>query len=1304
MKYTGERYVPELDSPEISYEHWHRYQFASPFVENKRVLDIACGEGYGSYFLSKNAKEVVGVDISPESIDYASGKYQRSNLSFLVGSVSRIPIAEDHCFDIIVSFETIEHVKDEEQQAFISEVKRLLSPKGIFIVSTPNKLLYSDIPKYKNEFHFKEFYYSEFEDFLSRDFRNVIIMGQKIEAGSYIQSLKKNQKTFNEFRIKFSETGFFPTEEERNPLYFLAVCSDGSIADLPSSFSIDLSQRIVSNRDERIAMLEQSLLALTAQFEEKDQAVQSLQSYITEKEQSVQALSAQVVENEQSVKALSAQVVEKEQSVQALSAQVVEKEQSVQALSAQVAEQEQLFARIYSTKAWHLVQVLWRIRLFLIPHGSLREQFVHSVVKILKIPFGITYIKDTQKQVVTGELIYSIETDLQKPVVVGNGLAFYLKGWCYHTLYPISRLEVIVEGKHFPVKDHSYVRFDVLNEQVVNQDQKGYSLLSGFEVVIPFEGIQSPKEVPIQLAARLENRDVVTVNAGVLQLEPSEPQINRVRAPLNSTGEPLVAICMATFNPNIKLFEAQIKSILQQDYQNWVCIISDDFSQPRSFESIKKIVALDERFYVYQNSIRLGVYKNFEQSLKYVPNEVDFIMFSDQDDEWDTDKISILKNTFDENTTLVYSDMRIVSTNKQELSNTFWVTRRNNYRSLETLLFANTVTGAASMFRSNLLSDILPFPQQIGDAYHDHWVACIALAKGKIKYIDRPLYSYVQHSNNAYGFQNVNSHHLFSEAGYMIKSLFTPSQFIRQAGAIIKSLDGHYYNYLPKLVLIAKTILVRNTQLGYHKKIILKRFANLSALTLFSEGLKSKLFNRPSLGYEWFALKSIIAHRINKVYYSRKKDIAFSKAKNNPAVAPVTIISGTKEVQNEQADLTGTTRLLEQMTAPIKVNVSTSNPERVNIVMATINFKYVFGGYISMFNLARKIASSGRRTRIVLVEPTDYNLEEWRKKIAAYPGIEDLFDLVETSYHFNRSQPLDVNPRDAFLATSCWTAHVASRTVQTLRSQKIVFFAQEYEPIFFPAGSFSALSHASYFLPQFTIFSTELLQEYFKLHGIGVYANGAGKGDRDSIPFQNAINSFPVHEENLQARKKKKLLFYARPEQHAARNMFELGLMGLSEALRAGYFNSQEWEFYGIGTIGNTRTVSLGGNVSLTLLPRVDLDEYYRILPTYDLGMSLMLSPHPSLVPLEMAAAGMVTVTNTFENKTADRLAAISSNLIAVDPTVAGISNGLAIAVNRINDYPSRIQGTQVHWAIDWEQAFHPRFMQKLGEFLSHTS
>ena len=170
----------------------------------------------------------------------------------------------------------------------------------------------------------------------------------------------------------------------------------------------------------------------------------------------------------------------------------------------------------------------------------------------------------------------------------------------------------------------------------------------------------------------------------------------------------------------------------------------------------------------------------------------------------------------------------------------------------------------------------------------------------------------------------------------------------------------------------------------------------------------------------------------------------------------------------------------------------------------------------------------------------------------------------------------------------------------------------------------------------------------------------------------------------LRDREPRRLLFYARPEPHAARNMFDLGVIALSRALAEGAFTGG-WELHGIGTVQRGRRIELGGGASLELLPRADQAAYGELLRAHDVGLSLMYTPHPSLVPLEMASAGMLTVTNTFENKDADALRAISANLIAAEPTLGGITAALLEAAAGVADVDRRIAGSATAWSRDWD-------------------
>lgn len=182
MKFTGERFVPS-ESGEIRQEHIHRYAWARDFVAGKRVLDVACGEGYGSMMLAESAAAVVGVDVSGDAIEHAKQRYGQANLTFMRGDAAALELPSA-AFDVVVSFETIEHLV--AQEAMLDGIKRVLAPDGLLIISSPNKKVYSDLAGHHNEFHVKELYFDEFDELLKSRFAHVAYLGQRISTGSAI--------------------------------------------------------------------------------------------------------------------------------------------------------------------------------------------------------------------------------------------------------------------------------------------------------------------------------------------------------------------------------------------------------------------------------------------------------------------------------------------------------------------------------------------------------------------------------------------------------------------------------------------------------------------------------------------------------------------------------------------------------------------------------------------------------------------------------------------------------------------------------------------------------------------------------------------------------------------------------------------------------------------------------------------------------------------------------------------------------------------------------------------------------------
>ena len=286
LDWTGERYLPWLEEAAIGYEHLHRYAYATQFVQNKRVLDLACGEGYGSYLLARTAESVVGIDIDEDAIRHARNKYLKQNLEFKVGSITEVPIVGEHCFDVAVCYEALEHIEDHHK--LLGEVKRLLTPDGIFIVSTPNKTVYTDEPQYTNPFHVHELYFDEFRELFEKHFKNVKFLGQRIYCNSNIWPVfcDGDSKTV-EYVIDRNPREFvFVENDKRTPLYFIAIASDAD-SDVKETGSalVDVSDALLRQKDKQIATHVTEQERLLREIGQLSNAVQGQQKSLAEKEE-----------------------------------------------------------------------------------------------------------------------------------------------------------------------------------------------------------------------------------------------------------------------------------------------------------------------------------------------------------------------------------------------------------------------------------------------------------------------------------------------------------------------------------------------------------------------------------------------------------------------------------------------------------------------------------------------------------------------------------------------------------------------------------------------------------------------------------------------------------------------------------------------------------------------------------------------------------------------------------------------------------------------------------------------------------
>jgi glycosyltransferase involved in cell wall biosynthesis len=893
-----------------------------------------------------------------------------------------------------------------------------------------------------------------------------------------------------------------------------------------------------------------------------------------------------------------------------------------------------------------------------------------------------------------------LDAPLPRELAVGAGTAVFVCGTCFHRDAVVDSLSLLVDGVEQPVLAHGMPRLDVFRalhpsldpyatagvqlDPSSVEDERLHGYRSGFWAIARI-GPGTHGRCELRLRARLAGGGEATAPLATLAVR-TLPEPALLVAPDPSEG-PMVAICMATYQPPLDLFRRQIESIRSQIHRNWVCLISDDCSSPRRFAELREVVAHDPRFVVSRSPRRLGFYLNFERALAMAPRAADHVALADQDDFWYPEKLRTLLEKLGR-AQLVYSDARVIDRDGTVISDTYWRERGNNHTDLLSLLVANSVTGAASLFRRDLLEYALPFPPAQFAHFHDHWIGLTALALGEIAFVDRPLYDYVQHGDAALGHPAANR---------MVTVRDRLGALRQDPRERVRMWRLHYFVDVSRLTEYATILRMRcGERMAPDKRRTLDRFLRtdrslLALADLWRRGARELIGRPETLGAEWmlayaFSWRRLLAASV------RDRPV---RGLRLDAVPPADLA-----LQPGQPSLDHpATRAIAEKIAPLQLAVSDDAPRRVNLLIPTIDLGHFFGGYIGKFNLARRLAERGVRVRIVTVDPVGPLPERWQQTIERYSGLSGLFETIEFAFG-REAGDLEVSRADAFIATTWWTAHIADRALAALERERFLYLIQEYEPFTFPMGTYAALASGSYDFRHHAVFSTELLREYFRRHAIGVYADGAQDGDAGSAAFQNAITAIePPSAADLRRRDTRRLLFYARPEDHASRNMFELGVLALQRAVRDGALGAG-WELNGIGTVGGGRTLALGGGAKLDLRPRSDQNAYANLLREHDIGLALMYTPHPSLVPIEMASAGMLTVTNSFENKTQAAMTAISANLLAPAPTVDAIAGALRLASDQIDDYERRAQGSRVNWSRDWNQSFTDELVDRVMTLL----
>lgn len=774
-----------------------------------------------------------------------------------------------------------------------------------------------------------------------------------------------------------------------------------------------------------------------------------------------------------------------------------------------------------------------------------------------------------------------------------------------------------------------------------------------------------------------------------------------------SSAERDTQVLMAAYNPEAGSFGRQIDTILGGD-RPVSLLISDDAS-PSS--GLANLATARTRFdvEVEGHTTNVGFIANFERTLNARSPAAGTLLFSDQDDVWYADKVGSLCDAMrDQGAVLAYSDMRIVDDRGAVLSPTFWDTRVPHHADPVSLAVANAVTGAASAFTADLAEHLLPFPR-FHEVYHDQWLAVMAAALGPIAYIDRPLYDYVQHGANVLGFAASRG-----AEGERWRETKLRLHRIRRALAAGRPLtDRERSTFAEVLTPMMVPTLQRYVMLqeALHRLDAWHDTLARDVAVGFCAAIEGKQVDPVRLKRNWGRLKRRSGGDRALLGIDYRFDAVLTALALLRSEFGIFRPIARMEQAEKAAWLADRARLkalansdLDWRLAPLQVERVTAergSPMRVNLFLPELRIKTFFGGYYSKIALAQRLIERGVRVRIIQLERPFVDYGQISNIEGAFPELIPALEGAEMIAVSGRERAIPFSPRDALLATTWWSAHVVESVRQALDQPRFSYLVQEFEPFTFHLGTYYRAAELSYGFPYSGIYSTGIMRRYFEAERIGQFAPGVDAEEgRDYLTFDNPIVKLTGREAPRETSSRKRLLVYARPQPHAARNMYEFSVAALRRAVEILGDELEDWDLVGAGADAAAK-VSLGSGRELRLMRKLDAYGYRHMLATSDVGVALMYTPHPSLVPIEMASAGLVTVTNACMTKTPELMATISPEILVPDAEIGAIADAIATAVRRVN------AGERPRGRIDWpstpEGAFPDEWVDALVAMMERT-
>lgn len=655
------------------------------------------------------------------------------------------------------------------------------------------------------------------------------------------------------------------------------------------------------------------------------------------------------------------------------------------------------------------------------------------------------------------------------------------------------------------------------------------------------------------------------------------------------------------------------------------------------------------------------------------------IALSDQDDIWHPNRlaqgVAAVRTT---GAALVHSDARLVADDGTTVlhASMFAFEKRHPAPGLRGLLYRNNITGMTCLMRLELVAQALPFPAQNGaHFYHDLWLGLIAEATGGgIHHLPEALVDYRQHANNAIGAvdrQNETKTGVIKQLrAFNIRQKAAPYALARYLAhcvhARVRTLietgqvhaDQAQLQPLKPFLKFLRgggTHLWDATRLGLRGRTGLARIAGSFALV--------------SVGRTAWAVRSALTDGLS--YAMSKFDTRLYSM--SPGLAPPTLDEGTDPFTTPKTY----TSLQDTRKHPgWRPDFNAPEPA-VCVLVPSLNPSEMFAGIVSAIDLGLGLATRGIPVRFIATDmpilsqdTSRHFLEQRLAKNMAQSGETAPID-VQCGV---QNDTLPAHPDDQFLATAWWTAHCADTLIKTAsyNTPEFMYLIQDHEPHFYPWGQEFADATNSYDLPFRAIFNTTLLRDYF--------ANiGYAFAHPDALAFHPAIEISTYSNGHRPTRSgPRRLAVYGRPS--VARNMLTSTVEALAIFITEQSLTQDDIELISVGEAHPP--ITLPNGLTLKSFGKLPLSGYPDFLSSIDLGLSLMYSPHPSHPPIEMAAAGIRVITNSFGQKD---LSLLSSAILSSTTTSTDLAQTLAKAWARgpVTQAERNIDLTQLGLELD---------------------